>query len=239
MSAKPKSKTKTKTKAKAKKKSAVKPKAKAKQTARPKAVKKAPPSRKAAQKAAPERAAPAAKPRRSDAPEGYSSVTAYLVAQDASAAIDYYKAVFGAKEEMRMGAPGGRVGHAELRIGDTKIMIADEYPDMGARGPRHYNGSPVSLTLYVKDVDATVKLAIKKGAKLLREVQDQFYGDRSGTIEDPAGHIWHVMTHVEDVSPKEMDRRMKAMMKEEKVKAAEKAAKGPPTTVLSSTPGEL
>jgi PhnB protein len=200
-----KSKTRTKAKAKSKtKKKAVK--ARVKKTARPKAA----PKRKAAKKAVRK---VAAKSRRPELPQGYSSVTAYLVAENAGAAIDYYKAVFGAKEEMRFASPGGKVGHAELRIGDTKIMIADEHPDHHAFGPRHYNGSPVSLTLYVKDVDATVALALKQGAKLLREVTDQFYGDRSGTIEDPAGHIWHVMTHVEDVSEQEVNRRMQAMMK--------------------------
>ena len=202
-------KSKTKTKAKSKKAA----KAKVKKTARPKAA----PKRKVAKKkSAPKKATrKAAPPRRKEVPEGYNSVTAYLVAENASAAIDYYKAVFGAKEEMRFASPGGKIGHAELRIGDTKIMIADEHPDHHAFGPRHFNGTPVSLTLYVKDVDATVALAVQKGAKLLREVTDQFYGDRSGSIEDPAGHVWHVMTHVEDVSEAEMNRRMEAMMKEQ------------------------
>jgi len=186
-----------------------KTKAKTKQKAVKAKVKKAAPKRKVAKKAVRK---PAAASRRLEVPQGYSSVTAYLVAEDAAAAIAYYKAVFGAKEEMRFASPGGKIGHAELRIGDTKIMIADEHPDHHAFGPRHYNGSPVSLTLYVKDVDATVALAVKQGAKLLREVTDQFYGDRSGTIEDPAGHVWHVMTHVEDVSEQEINRRMKAMM---------------------------
>jgi len=145
---------KSKTKAKTKKK-AVKAKAK-----------KAAPKRKAAKKVVRKVTATSRRPER---PQGYSSVTAYLVAENASAAIDYYKAVFGAKEEMRFASPGGKIGHAELRIGDTKIMIADEHPDHHAFGPRHYNGSPVSLTLYVKDVDATVALAVKRGAKLLRQ----------------------------------------------------------------------
>jgi PhnB protein len=194
-----KSKTKAQAKSKTKKK-AVKAKAKAK---------KATPKRKAVKKAVRKVTATS---RRPELPQGYSSVTAYLVAENAAEAIAYYKAVFGAKEEMRFASPGGKIGHAELRIGDTKIMLADEHPDHHAFGPRHYNGSPVSLTLYVKDVDATVTLAVKRGAKLLRPVTDQFYGDRSGTIEDPAGHIWHVMTHVEDVSEQEINRRMKAMM---------------------------
>jgi PhnB protein len=189
------------------KKSKTKTKAKSRKAApQRKTVKKAAPKKKTVRKVT-------SGSRRPELPQGYSSVTAYLVAEDAGAAIDYYRAVFGAKEEMRFASPGGKIGHAELRIGDTKIMIADEHPDHHAFGPRHYNGSPVSLTLYVKDVDATVALAVKRGAKLLREVTDQFYGDRSGTIEDPAGHIWHVMTHVEDVTEPEINRRMKAMMK--------------------------
>jgi PhnB protein len=197
-----KSKTKTKAKAKAKtKKAAVK--AKAKKTARPKASARKKVVKRSAQK------------RPQTPPPGYASVTAYLVAQDAAGAIDYYKAVFGAKEEMRMPSPGGRVGHAELRIGDSKIMLADEHPEMNAHGPRHHQGSPVTIMLYVKDVDATVAKAVAKGGKLVRPVQNQFYGDRSGAIEDPEGHIWHIATHVEDVSAKEMKRRMDAMMKEE------------------------
>jgi PhnB protein len=198
------SKTQAKARTKTKKKAV---KAKVKKTARAKSARRKP-APKAVRKLV-------ARARRPEVPQGYSSVTAYLVAENAGAAIDYYKAVFGATEEMRFGSPGGRIGHAELRIGDTKIMIADEHPDHHAFGPRHYNGSPVSLTLYVKDVDATVALAVKRGGKLLREVTDQFYGDRSGTIEDPAGHIWHVMTHVEDVSEQEVNRRMQAMMKEQ------------------------
>ena len=184
---------KSKTKAKTKKK-AVKAK-----------VKKAAPKRKAAKKAVRKLGSTS---RRPELPQGYSSVTAYLVAENASAIIAYYKAVFGAKEEMRFASPGGKIGHAELRIGDTKIMIADEHPDHHAFGPRHYNGSPVSLTLYVKDVDATVALAVKQGAKLLREVTDQFYGDRSGTLTDPFGHTWTIATHKEDVSPAELKKRM-------------------------------
>jgi len=200
---------------------AKKSKTNAKSKSKKKSVKAAP-KRKVAPKVAKKKAAgkhpmTTAPKRRPEVPQGYSSVTAYLVAENAGAAIDYYKAVFGAMEEMRFAAPGGRIGHAELRIGDTKIMIADEHPDHHAFGPRHFNGSPVSLTLYVKDVDATVALAVKQGAKLLREVTDQFYGDRSGTIEDPAGHIWHVMTHVEDVSEQEINRRMKAMMNKQPV----------------------
>lgn len=199
-----KSKTKTKAKSKVKKSPA---KAKVKKTA-----KKAAPKRKVARKKVVARSTAPRKPLAQ--PKGYASVTAYLVAQDAAAAIDYYKAVFGAKEEMRMPAPGGKVGHAELKIGDSKIMLADEFPEMNAHGPRKFGGSPVTIMLYVKDVDATVAKAVAKGGTLVREVKNQFYGDRSGAVEDPEGHVWHISTHVEDVSPKEMDRRMKAMMAE-------------------------
>jgi PhnB protein len=185
-------KSKTKTKAKAK--------SKAKKTAKPKA-------RKVAKRAAPKK--PLAQPK------GYAAVTAYLVAQDAAAAIDYYKSVFGAKEEMRMPSPGGKVGHAELKIGDSKIMLADEHPEMNAHGPRKFGGSPVTIMLYVKDVDATVAKAVAKGGKLVREVKTQFYGDRSGAVEDPQGHVWHISTHVEDVTAKEVKRRMEAMMKQQ------------------------
>ena len=213
---------KSKTKAKAKtKKSAVK--AKARKTAKPKAALKKRVAKKVAKKKVTRKAAPkrvARKPkvgRRPEVPEGYSSVTAYLIAQDADAAIAYYKAVFDALEELRMPVPSGKVGHAELRIGDSKIMLADEFPEINARGPRHYNGSPVTIMLYVPDVDATVAKAVEQGGKVMREVKDQFYGDRSGTIEDPEGHIWHIATHVEYVTPEEIKRRMEAMMESETV----------------------
>jgi PhnB protein len=146
-------------------------------------------------------------------PDGYHSVTPYLVVDGGAKAIDFYKRVFGATERMRMPSPGGKVGHAELTIGDTAIMLADEHPEMGARGPRAFGGAAVSLHLYVPDVDATVKAATGAGAKLLRPVENKFYGDRSGTIEDPFGHHWHVSTHVEDVPPAEMARRAAAMTK--------------------------
>ena len=140
-------------------------------------------------------------------PEGYHAVTPYLVIKGATAAIDYYKKVFGATERMRMDAPGGTVGHAELVIGDSTIMLADEFPDMGFRSPKTLGGSPVSLVLYVADVDTVFKRAVGAGAKELRPVADQFYGDRMGTLEDPFGHVWSVATHTEDVSPDEMQRR--------------------------------
>jgi len=146
-------------------------------------------------------------------PDGYHAITPYLVCDGAAGAIAFYKKVFGAQELFPpMPAPGGKIGHAELRIGDSAVMLADESPEQGFRGPRAHNGSPVSLLLYVKDVDATFKAAVAAGAKALREVKDQFYGDRSGTLEDPFGHVWTVATHVEDVAPDEMERRMKAQM---------------------------
>ena len=146
-------------------------------------------------------------------PSGYHSVTPYLVVDGGAKAIDFYKRVFHATERMRMPGAGGKVGHAELAIGDAMIMLADEHPEMGARGPRAFGGAAVSLHLYVEDVDATVKAALAAGAKLLRPVEDKFYGDRMGTIEDPFGHHWHVSTHKEDVPPDEMARRAAAMAK--------------------------
>ena len=143
-------------------------------------------------------------------PEGYHSITPYLVIKGASAAIDFYKKAFSAEEIFRMEDPATKkVGHAELKIGDSHIMLADEYPDMGYRSPQSLGGSGVSLLLYVRDCDAVVKKAIDAGAKLERPIQDQFYGDRSGTLQDPFGHVWTVATHVEDVSPQEMMERSK------------------------------
>jgi PhnB protein len=144
-------------------------------------------------------------------PEGYHSATPYLVVDGAAKALDFYKHVFGATERMRLPAPGGRVGHAEIKIGDSIIMLADEHHEMGARGPRKYGGTPVSLVLYVADVDATAKKAVAAGATLVNPVEDKFYGDRMGTIEDPFGHRWHVATHQEDVPPAELARRAAAM----------------------------
>jgi PhnB protein len=146
-------------------------------------------------------------------PTGYHNVMPYLVVDGGAKALDFYKRVFHAKERMRMPGPDGKVGHAELIIGDSVIMLADEHPEMGARGPRAFGGTAVSLHLYVEDADATVKAALGAGAKLLRPVEDKFYGDRSGTIEDPFGHHWHVATHKEDVPPDEMTRRAAAMAK--------------------------
>jgi PhnB protein len=145
-------------------------------------------------------------------PEGYHSVTPYLIVNDAAGAITFYKKAFGATEVMRMAAPGGRVGHAELKIGDSRIMLADEFPDMGARSPKAIGGTPVSLHLYVEDVDAVAKRASDAGAKEVRPVKDQFYGDRLGTVEDPSGHVWHISTHVEDVPTDELKRRAEQAM---------------------------
>jgi PhnB protein len=144
-------------------------------------------------------------------PDGYPAITPYLIIDGAAAAIDFYKQNFGATERMRMGAPGGRVGHAELLIGGSLIMLADEFPEMGARGPQPGAGAPVALHLYMEDVDAVVARAVAAGAKLEREVKTQFYGDRSGSIVDPFGHHWNIATHVEDVSPEEMQRRAAAI----------------------------
>ncbi len=140
-------------------------------------------------------------------PEGYNAVTPYLIVNDAAAAIEFYKKIFDAKEVMRMPAPGGRIGHAEVKIGNSHVMLADENPEMGARSPGSVGGSPISLLLYVADVDDTVNRAVAAGAKLKRPVADQFYGDRTGGIEDPFGHQWYVATHIEDVSPEEMRKR--------------------------------
>jgi PhnB protein len=145
-------------------------------------------------------------------PDGYHSITPYLIVQGAAAAIDFYKKVFGATEVFRVPGPGGKVGHAELQFGDSRIMLADEHPEMGAKAPGSFGGTPVGLMLYVADVDARFNRAVAAGATVNKPLADQFYGDRSGTVTDPFGHQWTIATHTEDVSPEEMDRRMKAMM---------------------------
>jgi PhnB protein len=145
-------------------------------------------------------------------PAGYPRVTPYLSVDGASAAIDFYRSVFGATERMRMAAPGGRIGHAELQIGDSVIMLSDEYPEMDVRGPKSVGGTPVSLNVYVEDVDAVFGRAVEAGAKPLRPVENQFYGDRSGQFEDPFGHRWSVASHVEEVAPDEMQRRASQAM---------------------------
>ncbi len=140
----------------------------------------------------------------------YHSITPYLIVRGAARAIDFYKEAFGAVEIYRLGGAAEKIGHAELRIGDSVLMLADEHPEMGHRGPEAYGGSPVSLLLYVNDVDAVFARAIAAGAKPERPVQDQFYGDRTGTLMDPFGHRWSIATHKEDVAPEEMERRMSA-----------------------------
>ena len=144
-------------------------------------------------------------------PDGYPQVTPYLCVDGAAAAIDFYGKVLGATERMRMGGPDGKVGHAELQIGSGLVMLADEFPGMGQRSPRALGGSPVTVSIYVEDVDAVFAKALDAGAKQVREVTDQFYGDRAGQFEDPWGHLWSIATHVEDVSPEEMARRAEAM----------------------------
>jgi len=140
-------------------------------------------------------------------PEGYHSVTPYLICDGAADAIEYYKKAFGATELFRMDH-GGKIGHAELKIGDSPIMLADEYPEMDYRSPKALGGTPVSLMIYVEDVDSVYNQAIDAGATEVKPLQDQFYGDRSGTLTDPFGHVWTIATHKEDVTMEEMNRRM-------------------------------
>ena len=146
-------------------------------------------------------------------PEGYGTVTPYLIVRRAAEAIAYYSKAFGAKELFRMAQPDGRVGHAELQLGTTRIMLADEHPEMQIRGPESLGGAGVSLMMYVEDVDAVVARAVSAGGKLERPVADQFYGDRLGTVKDPFGHSWHVATHKEDLTPEEMKAREAAQKK--------------------------
>lgn len=140
-------------------------------------------------------------------PDNYPQVMPYLHVDGAAEAIVFYEKVLGAKERMRMPDPSGKIGHSELQLGDSVIMLADEYPDMGVRGPAAYGGSPVTLSVYVEDVDEVFRRALDNGAKTIQELQDQFYGDRTGQFEDPWGHRWSVATRVEDVPPEEMKRR--------------------------------
>ena len=140
-------------------------------------------------------------------PEGYHSVTSYLIIDGATNAIEYYKKAFGATELFRFPTPDGKIGHAEIEIGDSRIMVADEYPDMGYKGPKSLGGSPVSLMIYVEDVDTVFNRAVEAGATVKEAVSDKFYGDRLGTIVDPFGHVWHISTHKEDISLEEMQKR--------------------------------
>ena len=140
-------------------------------------------------------------------PEGYHSVIPYLIIQDATQALEFYKKAFEAIEVMRMPTPDGKIGHAEIKIGDSHIMLADEFPERGFRGPKALGGTPVGIMVYVENVDETVSKAVAAKAKILQPVKNQFYGDRSGQIEDPFGHSWYIATHIEDVPPKEMEKR--------------------------------
>jgi PhnB protein len=145
-------------------------------------------------------------------PDGYHSITPYLVVRGAAKAIDFYMRAFGARELMRLGAPGEKIGHAELQIGDSRIMLADEHPEMNALAPQSPGSSGVGICLYVPDVDEVVQQAIDAGATVERPLADQFYGDRSATLTDPFGHKWTIATHIEDVTPEEIARRMGEMM---------------------------
>jgi PhnB protein len=146
-------------------------------------------------------------------PAGFHSVTAYLSIRDAGKALDFYKRAFGARELLRMQGPDGKIGHAEIKLGDSRVMLADEFPNMGFMGPQSRGGTTVMLHLYVRDVDATVAQATAAGATVKRPIKDEFYGDRTGTIEDPFGHVWYIATHKENLSPAEIRRRSEEAMK--------------------------
>ena len=144
-------------------------------------------------------------------PDGHRTVAPYLAIKNAVSALEFYQKAFEAKETYRLVLPDGRLGHAEIRLGDSLIMLADEFPEFGGKAPESLGGSPVSIHLYVEDVDAFVKRAVAEGARLLKPVADQFYGDRSGQLEDPYGHLWWVATHKEDVAPEEMQKRVRTL----------------------------
>lgn len=143
-------------------------------------------------------------------PEGYHAVTPYLIIKGAAEALEFYKKAFGATELFRMAQPDGKIGHAEIQIGDSRIMLADEFPEMKYVGPQTLGGSPVSIMLYVEDVDSVYNQAIAAGGNEQRPLEDKFYGDRVGSLVDPFGHVWHVGTHKEDVTPEEMQKRLAA-----------------------------
>jgi PhnB protein len=147
-------------------------------------------------------------------PEGYHTLTTYLTVENAADAIDYYKDVFGAKERIRMEAPDGKIGHAELEIGDSLLMLSDAFPGATSRPPTELGGTTAGAFMYVEDVDAVVKRALESGATITMEIADQFWGDRFGSISDPFGHLWSIATHVEDVPPEEIAERAKAAMAE-------------------------
>jgi PhnB protein len=146
-------------------------------------------------------------------PDGYHTITPYLSVNGATAAIEFYKRAFGAREVLKLAQPDGRVGHAELQIGESRIMLADEFPQMDFRSPPSIGGTAVHLHMYVENADAIVNQAVAAGAKLLRPVEDQFYGDRLGTVVDPYGHVWHVSTHTQDLSMDELRKRAAAKHK--------------------------
>jgi len=145
-------------------------------------------------------------------PEGYQTLTPYLAVDNATEAIEFYKRAFGAKERVRMPGPEGTIGHAELEIGDSLVMLSDPFPQATTRTPKELGGTSASVFMYVEDVDAVVKQAVGAGATVTMEVADQFWGDRFGSVKDPFGHLWSIATHVEDVPPEEMAERAKAAM---------------------------
>jgi PhnB protein len=145
-------------------------------------------------------------------PEGYHTVTPYLAVDDAAEAIEYYKKAFGAQERVRMNTPDGKIGHAELEIGDSLVMLSDPSPQASTKPPKELGGTTASVFMYVEDVDAVVKQAVDAGATVEMEIANQFWGDRFGTVADPFGHLWSIATHVEDVPPEEMAERAKAAM---------------------------
>jgi PhnB protein len=165
--------------------------------------------KKPAPKAAPTKTVAQGKKAVKPIPDGYRSITPYLSITGAAKAIDYYKKAFGARERFRLDAPGGKIGHAELEIGDSVVMLADEYPEMEFLSPRTRGGTSVGIHLYVRDCDAVFKRAVAAGGTVKQPLKDQFYGDRSGSLEDPFGHVWHVATHKEELTPAEIERRMK------------------------------
>jgi PhnB protein len=146
-------------------------------------------------------------------PDGYHSVTPYLIIRDAARALEFYKTAFNARELLRMADPSGKIMHAEMQIGNSPIMLADEFPERGFRGPQSLGGTSVGILLYVTDVDRVFDQAVSTGGTVLQPVKDQFYGDRSGTLSDPFGHTWTIATHKEDVPPEEMERRIQAATK--------------------------
>ena len=149
-------------------------------------------------------------------PAGHRTVTPYLAIKNAPDALEFYKKAFGATETYKVMMPDGRLGHAEIRLGDSMIMLSDEFPEFGGKSPETLGGSPVNIHLYVEDVDAFFERALAAGAKERKPVMDQFYGDRSGQLEDPFGHLWWVATHKEDVAPEEIQKRAQAMFAEKK-----------------------